>query len=128
MNTGSKYIIHDNDSIFKSNLFQKFLLDVNIKSKSITPYSPWQNGICERLIGTIRRELLDQIIPLNENHLQKLLKEYVYYYNNVCTHQTLDGETPVLKFVRPPKTKVENTVLSAKPILGGLYHEYEKVA
>ena len=124
----SKYIIHDNDTIFKNHLLQKFLLNIHIKSKNIAPYSPWQNGIYERLIGTVRRELFDHIIPLNQNHLESLIKEYVYYYNNVRTHQTLDGKTPILKLISPPKTKVKDTILSTKPILGGRYHEYEKIA
>ncbi len=123
-----KYIIHDNDAVFKNNLLQKFLLNFHIKSKNITPYSPWQNGICERLISTVRCELFDHIIPLNQNHLESLIKEYVYYYNNVRTHQTLHGKTPVFKLISPPKTKVKDTILSTKPILGGLYHEYEKTA
>ena len=123
-----KHLIHDNDPVFKSSLFQQFLLDIQVKSKNISPRSPWQNGICERLIGTVRRELFDHIIPWNQRHLEKLLKDYVYYYNNVRTHQFIDCKTPILKFVPPPKTKVKNTVLSAKPILGGLYHKYEKAA
>lgn len=121
-------IIHDNDPIFKSNLFQKFLLDIHIKSKNISPSSPWQNGVCERLIGTVRRELFDNIIPWNQQHLENLLKEYVYYYNNARTHQSLGGETPILIFRAPHKSKIKDTVLSSKPILGGLYHEYEKAA
>ena len=122
-----KYLIHDNDAIFKSNLLQQFLSIAGIKSKNITPHSPWQNGICERLVGIVRRELFDFIIPLNQKHLERLLVEYTGYYNRVRTHQALDGETPI-KSPPPPKTVVKDTVLSTKPILGGLYHEYQKVA
>ena len=75
----------------------------------------------------MRRELLDHIIPLNQRHLERLLVEYVNYYNNVRTHQSLGDESPV-KGIPPPETKVKDTVLSATPILGGLYHDYEKVA
>jgi len=53
------------------------------------------------------------------------MSEYIEYYNNVRTHQFLDGETPVGS-VSPPIAMVKNTVLSSKPILGGLYHIYEK--
>ena len=73
----------------------------------------------------MRRDLLDHVIPMNERHLNNLLKEYVHYYNNVRTHQAIDGETPV-KTIPPPKTDAKDTVLRAKPILGGLYHSYEK--
>ena len=103
------------------------MASINIKSKSITPHSPWQNGICERLIGIVRRELLDHIVPFNQTHLEKLLAEYVNYYNKVRTHQTLGGETPIPS-KSPPETSVRDTRLRSKPILGGLYHSYEKVA
>jgi transposase InsO family protein len=98
-----RYLIHDNDAGFKSVLFQQFLAKINVKSKSITPHSPWQNGICERLVGIVRRELLDYVIPINQRHLECLLTEYVDYYNNIRTHQTLGGETPV-KSAPLPKT------------------------
>jgi hypothetical protein len=75
----------------------------------------------------VRRELLDHIIPLNQRHLEILLAEYVDYYNNVRTHQFLGGETPI-KSTPPPLTVIENTKLKAIPILGGLYHDYDKVA
>jgi len=122
-----KYLLHDNGQPFKDGVFQKFLQNIGIKSKAIVPYSPWQNGICERLVGIVRRDLLDHIIPLNQRHLERLLIEYVKYYNNVRTHQTLDGETPV-KSAPPPLTLVKDTRLKAKPILGGLYHDYDKAA
>ena len=122
-----RFLLHDNDSAFLSKGFQGFLVNCHIASKRTGYHSPWQNGICERLIGTVRRELLDQIIPLNQSHLERLLTEYVDYYNCVRTHQTLNGETPV-KSKPLPETAVKDTVLSAKPILGGLYHDYKKVA
>jgi len=122
-----EYLLHDNDPAFKDQGFQQFLSHSNIKSKSITPYSPWQNGICERLVGIVRRDLLDHVIPMNQRHLERLLAEYVKYYNNVRTHQALGGETPV-ESPRPPLTLVKDTKLKAKPILGGLYHEYQKAA
>jgi len=122
-----KYLLHDNGQPFKDKSFQDFLSRINISSKSITPYSPWQNGICERLVGIVRRDLLDHIIPLNQRHLEQLLSEYVHYYNNVRAHQTLGGETPI-KRAPPPLTLVKDTKLKAKPILRGLYHDYEKSA
>ena len=66
-------------------------------------------------------------LTLNQRHLERLLAEYVDYYNNVRTHQALDGEASV-KSTPPRETAVRDTVLSARPILGGLYHEYSKVA
>ena len=45
--------------------------------------SPWQNGIAERWVGSCRRELLDHVIPLDERHLKRLLREYISYHNGV---------------------------------------------
>ena len=122
-----KYLIHDNGSVFKSAFFQRFLVTCGIKSKCIMPKSPWQNGICERLIGIVRRELFDYIIPFNENHLWRLLAEYVDYYNHERPHRFLDGGTPVVG-ERPPLRLVEDAVLEGRPVLGGLYHLYDKGA
>jgi transposase InsO family protein len=48
--------------------------------------SPWQNGYVERFIGSLRRELLDHVIVLDEMHLRRLLRDYVRYYNRTRTH------------------------------------------
>ena len=120
-----QYLIHDNDPVFTCKFFQGVLVRLGIRTKRITPRCPWQNGIAKRFIGTVRRDLLDHVIPLNEKHLTGLLKEYVAYYNNTRTHQALDGGTPIQR-EPPPGTWAKDTVLKAKPILGGLYHSYEK--
>jgi len=61
----------------------------------VTAYrSPWQNGYCERVIGSIRREFLYHVIVLNENHLQKLLKKYFHYYNHQRTNLGLGKDSP----------------------------------
>jgi hypothetical protein len=65
------------------------------------PASPWQNAYAERLIGTIRRELRDHVIVLNERHLRRLLKTYVAYYNRWRTHRSLEGDAPDTRPVRP---------------------------
>jgi len=123
-----KYLLHDNDSVFLSNQFQQALTHINIKSTRTAYKSPWQNGICERAIGIIKRELIDHIIPLNEHHLRKLLREYVSeYYNPHRTHQGINCETPD-KTKSMPITFIKNTKINGKPILGGLYTTYDKVA
>jgi transposase InsO family protein len=121
-----EYLIHDNDAIFTSAYFQQFLSNTNIKSKKTGYHCPWQNGICERVIGTLRRELLDHIIPLNERHLEYLVREYISkYYNPARTHQGIDCQTPIPSKEWPVSSAVE-TVLVSEPILGGLYHNYKK--
>ncbi|MDQ2085526.1 integrase core domain-containing protein [Herbivorax sp. ANBcel31] len=123
-----KYLIHDNNPTFTSKLFQEFLSNANIKTKRTGIKSPRQNGICERVVGILRAELLNHVIPFNQKHLEYLLNNYLKeYYHPVRTHQGLNCQTPILSD-KPPETKVEDTKLVSKPILGGLYHSYKKVA
>ena len=123
-----RYLVHDNDNVFVSEDFCSFLLSSDIKPVKTAFKSPWQNGVAERVIGTLRAELLNHIIPASESHLYELLKEYIEYYNNHRTHQGINCEIPVPMKGNPPETIMANTVLEAKPILGGLYHSYKKVA
>jgi putative transposase len=79
-----RYLIHDQDSLFAGGL------DESIKSLGLRvlrspPHSPMANAVCERLIGTIRRECLDWLIPLSESHLRSILKEWVTPYNGART-------------------------------------------
>ena len=123
-----KYLIHDNDTIFRAKTFQRFLTTSGIISKRISYRSPWQNAYAERVIGTIKRELLTQIIPKNQLHLHKILYEYINnYYNTDRTHQGLGGNTPISSPIYLP-TSVGKTKLKATPVLNGLYHSYKKVA
>ena len=74
--------------------FKQCVSDFSIR-EIVTAYrSPWQNGYVERIIGSIRREFLDHLIVINENHLRKLLKEYFHYYNYQRTHLGLYKDSP----------------------------------
>ena len=117
----TKYVIRDNDAIF-SDEFKQTIKRFGLKDKPTAFRSPWQNGICERVIGTLRRECLDHIIVLNENHLTSVLTEYIDYYNTSRTHMSLDKDSPVH---RPVQAKGK---IVSKPILSGLHHVYRRVA
>jgi len=123
-----KYLIHDNDAVFVSKDFKTFLNSCGIKSKRTSIHSPWQNGIAERVIGILRQKLLNHIIPINEAHLHRLLRNYIdNYYNTHRTHQGINCKTPIPLPTYPP-TNISNTKLKATPVLNGLYHTYKKVA
>lgn len=123
-----KYLIHDNDAVFVCEEFKTFLSDSGIKSKRTSYYSPWQNGIAERVNGIIRQELTNHIIPINEAHLYRVLKEYINdYYNTHRTHQGIDCKTPIPLPKYKPTNIIESRLIS-KPVLNGLYHTYKKVA
>src|SRR5262245_32726476 len=67
------------------------------------PRSPWQNPYCERLIGSIRREVLDHVIVLNERHLRRLLTAYISYYHRFRTHLSLAMDCSQPRAVEPPE-------------------------
>ena len=75
-------MIRDRDRIYGS-LVTRRLRAMGIRDEPTAPASPWQNGFAERLIGSIRRECLDHIIVLDEEHLRRILKNYADYYNPV---------------------------------------------
>jgi len=97
-----------------------------IEEVLIAPRAPWQNPYVERFIGTLRRELLEHLIPLSQSHLEQLLREFIgEYYHGERPHQGLGGETPV----RHETAQVSGpTRLVSRPVLGGLHHTYRRVA
>jgi transposase InsO family protein len=84
--------------------------------------SPWQNGFVERLIGSIRRECLDNVVVLSERHLRKLLKSYLTYYHRSRTHLALAKDAPEARPI------MSQGAILAIPQVGGLHHRYERRA
>jgi transposase InsO family protein len=108
----------------------KYGLEVptTIRSMNIRPVRtsigcPWQNGVAERWVGSIRRELLDHVIALNERHLRRLLSDYVAYYHDDRTHLGLGKHTPCHRIPSSPNGRV-----IAKARLAGLHHRYDRAA
>jgi transposase InsO family protein len=118
--TAPKYMIRDRDRIY-GNEFQDRVKNMDINEILTSPQSPWQNGYCERLIGSIRRDCLNHMIVLNEKHLRRILKDYFEYYHNDRTHLGLEKDTPDMREVQ---TKTSDTKLVAMPRVGGLHHRY----
>ena len=67
---------------------------IDIKSVQTAPRSPWQNPYCEKVCGSLRREILDHIIVLNAEHLQRILASYLEYYHQLRAHLGLDKDCP----------------------------------
>ena len=97
---------------------------MGIEEVIISPGSPWQNAYAERVIGSIRRECLNQIIVLGENHLRRIVREYIHYYNNWRPHMSLKRNAPVPRDIEPPEL---GKVISI-PQVGGLHHVYTRAA
>ena len=90
----------------------------------IAPRAPWQNPYCERIIGSIRRECLDHMIVLNEDHLHRILGEYFMYYHESRAHLSLDRNSPDPRWVQPAG---QGRVV-AKSYLSDLHHCYTRAA
>ena len=89
------------------------------------PQAPRANAICERIIGTLRRELLDQLLIVNEHHLRRVLTEYLQHYNAARPHRSLGQLTPAQADTRPPEPiNLADHRIRRKQVLGGLTHEY----
>ncbi len=116
-------MIRDRDGIYGT-FFEQRVENMGIEEVLIAPKSPWQNPYCERVIGSIRRECLDHSIILSENHLCRILKDYMDYYNNCRTHLSLDRNSPSLRDVEPPSKGKAISI----PQVGGLHHVYKRVA
>jgi putative transposase len=91
--------------------------------------APRMNAICERLIGTLRREFLDRTLILNQVHLRAVLAEYQEHYNTARPHQGIDQRVPDGDSgPRVRATDPGTCQISRKPVLSGLINEYERVA
>src|SRR5450755_5068748 len=119
-NEAPPYMIRDRDSIYGAVVTRR-LRAMGIRDRPIAPASPWQNGVAERLIGSIRREFLDHIIVLGEAHLRRILKSYARYYNETRTHLALGKDAPVSRSVQ------RAGLICSRAILGGLRHHYSRI-
>jgi len=122
-NLTPRFLLRDRDGIY-GEYFRDRVEHMGIEEVLIAFRSPWQSPYVERLIGSIRRECLDHMIVLNEDHLHRILAEYFAYYHESRTHLSLERKSPVPRSVQPPaKGKVV-----AKAYLGGLHHCYTRAA
>jgi len=114
-------LIRDRDGIY-GRAFDERVGGLGLKTLRIAPRSPWQNGHAERLVGTLRRELLDHVIVLGERHLLRLVREHALYYNADRPHMSLAGDAPLCRPVEPVGRVVALTRV------GGLHHRYAREA
>lgn len=121
--TTPRYLLRDRDASYGS-YFCKPVEAMGITEVITAPRSPWQNAYVERVIGSIRRECLDQVVIFNERHLRHVLASYVDYYHRARTHLSLDKDCP---HSRPIQPRQHGRVI-AIPQVGGLHHRYERLA
>src|SRR6266487_5523607 len=121
-----KYLIRDNDRKFGPS-FARIATTSGIKVLR-TPYrTPRANAVCERFLGSVRRECLDHFLILNEKQLHRLLKTYVLYFNQARPHQGIQQQLPEPPVPALALQNQDDKVISVA-ILGGLHHDYRRVA
>jgi transposase InsO family protein len=124
-----RLLIHDRDSIF-SNQVDQGVRNMGLHVLKTPVRAPVANAICERVIGTMRRDCLDFVIPLNKRHLYGLLREWVAHYNEGRPHMSLGPgmpqpicDLPVHRQSHRHRIAAGQHVV-ARSVLGGLHHEY----
>ena len=116
-----RYAVFDRDSIFNADVVT-LLKATGLRPKRTSVQAPWQNGTAERWVGSCRREILDHVIALNEQHLRRLIRDYVNYHHEDRIHDSLDKDAPNKRTVEPKPAG--NPTLISLPRLGGLQHRY----
>jgi len=114
--------MRDRDAIYGV-FFRNRVKNMGIKEVVSAPQSPWQNPFVERVIGSIRRECINNVIVLNQGHLKNILCAYFQYYHNDRIHLSLGKNTPNGRPIQP--RPVGKCKIIDLPRIGGLHHRYE---
>lgn len=120
-----RFLIRDGDNKFGTR-FDTVAKGSDIEV--ILSLHPNMNAICERFFGSLRRECLDHILLLGERHLRRVLREYVTYFNECRPHQGIDQAIPKNASAASNDNIAAVGDVAARPILGGLHHDYLRVA
>lgn len=123
-----RFVVHDRDTIYSAGV-DRTLEAMGLVVLRTPVRAPQANAFCQRVIGTIRRECLDFVIPLNERHVRAVLRNWCSHYNRGRPHASLGPGIPE----RPVEHRISQSTghrlpngyrVAARPILGGLHHEY----
>jgi transposase InsO family protein len=118
-----RHLIFDRDAKFSDEVVQR-IKSMGIKPTRTAFRSRWQNGVAERWVLSVRREMLDSVVVFNEEHLRRLLDAYVAYYHQDRPHLSLEKDAPVPRPISTTKARGGGTVIGL-PRVGGLHHRYE---
>jgi putative transposase len=121
-----KYLIRDRDSKFGPG-FARVAATSGIKILKTPYHAPRANAVCERFLRSVRQECLDHLLILQEKRLQRVLNEYVAYFNQARPHQGIQQQIPVQPRSVPSSQDAGNQVI-ALPVMGGLHHDYRWAA
>ena len=124
-----RFVIHDRDTIYSEGV-DRTLEAMGLRVLKTPVRAPQANAFCERVIGTIRRECMDFIIPMSERHVRAILREWVGHYNRGRPHASLGPGIPegfivaALVSESDGRSAPARCRVAATPILNGLHHEY----
>jgi putative transposase len=121
--TAPRWLVRDRDAIYGDE-FRHRVAGMGMTEVIAAPSSPWQNPFAERLIGSLRRECLDHVIILSEQHLRRVMSRYVSYYHGARTHLALEKDAPTPRRIH---ASTEGPVVAFAEV-GGLHHRYERRA
>ena len=111
-----------------TSFFDAVFMAEGIRILASPPQAPRANAICERIIGTLRRELFDRSLIVNERHLRRVLTEYLRHNNTARPHRALGQLPPAQADTRPPQIDLAGHQIRRKQVLDGLTHEYQIAA
>jgi transposase InsO family protein len=124
--TRPRFLIHDNDGKYGT-AFERVAVGTGITVLRTPIGAPRANAVCERFLGSVRRECLDHTLLLGERHLRRVLAEYAGYFNRARPHQGIGQRVPRPAETVLAKPRIHTTEgLIAVPVLGGLHHDYRR--
>ncbi len=115
-----RFLIFDNDAIFSAEVARS-IAGFGIGRRRTAYRSPWQNGTAERFVETARRELFDHVVVLSEDHLRRLLREYIAYYSTERVHTSI-SDAPEDRTSEAKPTR--SAWIERLPRVGGLHSRY----
>ena len=121
-----KFLIHDRDPVFTT-AFGEVFKAAGLRIITTLPKTPKMNAICERVNGTLRRELLDRILIPGERHLAQVLRQYVSHYNSHRPHQSRQQRPPDMQ-AQPARDVADLRFVRRKPGVAGVINDYRHAA
>ena len=122
-----RFLVHDRDSCYGTS-FDRRVRNLRI-AQARTPFrSPRANAIAERWVRLVSTECLDHLFIINEGHLQKVLAEYVVYFNDWRPHRSIGQRAPCAPATSASHRSAQAGKIIAIPVLGGLHHVYQRAA
>jgi putative transposase len=124
--TGPRFLICNNDDKYGM-LFEGAIAGVHTELLHTPFQAPKANSLCERFLGSVRRECLDYVLMFSEGHARRVVNEYVTFFNHSRPHQGIDQHIPEPLPLPPPPDEARRQVIGL-PVLHGLQHDYRWAA